>query len=211
LKDGYCLAESLVLIEYIEEAYSANPLLPGNPLLRARCRLAIDFINRSICPSFYKYLQEQDESKWDQLKEQLVHHMLSFGKQILENDEKYSSEKGEYYLGRQFTLVDIALIPWYKTILILLIIGLFVCPLCSKSTKALNCHLDPPPKKAKSGREFINGLTQQSPVQVSSPQQVTKSNISRYTDDTPGTLRTVPLQELLAQEKCFRRKYSKNF
>lgn len=39
--------------------------------------------------------------------------MLSFGKQILENDAKYSSKKGDYYLGGQFTLVDIVLIPWY--------------------------------------------------------------------------------------------------
>src|SRR5579862_8939519 len=133
-------------MEYIEEEYPGPPLLPIMPLalLRARCRLAIDFINRSICPSFYKYLQEQDESKWDHLKDQLVQHMLSFGKQILENDEKYSSEKGDYYLGGQFTLVDIALIPWYNTISILLIIGSFVCPLCSKSTKALNCRQDPP-------------------------------------------------------------------
>jgi glutathione S-transferase len=113
MKDGYCLAESLVLIEYVDEAYPSNPLLPVDPLLRARCRLAIDFINKSICPSFYKYLQEQDESKWDSLKDVIVKHMFSFGKQILENDEKYSSEKGNYYLGGQFTLVDIAVIPWY--------------------------------------------------------------------------------------------------
>ena len=110
-------------MEYVDEAYPSNPLLPADPLLRARCRLAIDFINRSICPSFYKYLQEQDDSKWDTLKEQLLQHMASFGKQILENDEKYSSEKGDYYLGGQFTLVDIALVPWYLSYLILLRIG----------------------------------------------------------------------------------------
>jgi glutathione S-transferase len=101
------------LIEYIDESLPLVPLLPPNPLLRARCRLAIDFINRSICPSFYKYLQEQDEAKWDELKSQLVQHMLAFGKQLLENDEKYSSVKGSHYLGGHFTLVDIALIPWF--------------------------------------------------------------------------------------------------
>lgn len=104
-------------MEYIEEAYRLNPLLPSDPLLRARCRLAIDFINRSICPAFYKYLQEQDENKWDGLREQLVQHMLSFGKQILENDEKYSSTNGSYYLGGHFTLVDIALVPWYDAVI----------------------------------------------------------------------------------------------
>jgi glutathione S-transferase len=106
------LAESLVLMEYIDEEYRSNPLLPKSPLLRARCRLAIDFINRSICPSFYKFLQEQDESKWDALKDLLLQNMMTFGKQLQENDEKYSETKGFYYLGGQFTLVDIALIPW---------------------------------------------------------------------------------------------------
>ena len=113
LKDGYCLYESLVLMEYIDEAYPQSPLLPKDPLLRARCRLAIDFINRSICPSFYKYLQEQDKSKWKALEHQLVQHVLSFGKEMLENDKKYSETKGSYYLGGHFTLVDAALIPWY--------------------------------------------------------------------------------------------------
>ena len=99
-------------MEYINEAYPSNPLLPDDPLLRARCRLTIDLINRSICPSFYKYLQAQEEIKWEALKAQLVQHMLSFGRQLLENDEKYSKGKGDYYLGEHFTLVDIALIPW---------------------------------------------------------------------------------------------------
>jgi hypothetical protein len=57
-------------------------------------------------------LQEQDESKWPELEDKLVGHMLSFGEQIMENDEKFSETKGGYYLGGHFTMVDIALIPW---------------------------------------------------------------------------------------------------
>ena len=101
-------------MEYVEEAYPHNSMLPKDPLLRARCRLAIDFINRSICPTFYKYLQEQDQEKWPALEDQLVNHLLDFGKQIIENDQKYSDSKGSYYLGGQFTLVDAALVPWYS-------------------------------------------------------------------------------------------------
>jgi len=42
--------------------------------------------------------------------------MFAFGEQLLENDEKYSSQKGSHYLGSHFTLVDIALIPWFLVI-----------------------------------------------------------------------------------------------
>ena len=143
-------------MEYIDEAFPSHPLLPAAPLLRARCRLSVDFINKSIVPSFYKYLQEQDESKWSELGGKLVEHMFSFGKQILENDKKYSTEKGSYYLGGHFTNVDIALIPWYNP-LFESNSGLFASPSSWKNTKVSNSLPPLHPKKEKSGNVFTNG------------------------------------------------------
>lgn len=173
-----------MLMAYIDEQYPANPLLPPAPLLRARCRLAIDFIDRSICPSFYKYLQEQDKSKWEALEIQLVEHMLSFGKQILENDAKYSATKGDYYLGGQFTLVDIALIPWYSSSKWKLITGSYECLWFWQSIKVSNFLLDPTRKKERSGAAFTPGLTQLFHAQVSWRPKVTKSSTLKSMNDT---------------------------
>jgi hypothetical protein len=161
LKDGYCLAESLVLMAYIDEQYPANPLLPPDPLLRARCRLAIDFIDRSICPSFYKYLQEQDKNKWKTLENQLVQHILSFGKQILENDAKYYSCS-----------------KWK------LIAGSYECLWFWQSIKVSNFLLNPTRKKERSGAAFTPGLTQLFHAQVLWRQKVTKSSPLKSMNDT---------------------------
>jgi glutathione S-transferase len=42
--DGHTLAESQVISEYIEEVYPAHPLLPRDPLARAKVRELIEFI-----------------------------------------------------------------------------------------------------------------------------------------------------------------------
>src|SRR5688500_16135556 len=42
--EGACLRESQVICEYLEEAYPQKPLLPKNPLERARVREMIVFI-----------------------------------------------------------------------------------------------------------------------------------------------------------------------
>ena len=194
-----------MLIEYIDEDFPQNPLLPKSPLLRARCRLAIDFINRSICPSFYKYLQEQDKSKWEDLKGQLLNNILSFGKQLLENDERYSDENGDYYLGGDFTLVDIALIPWYIQLTAsFLISGLSECLLCWRSIKASNCQTGPLRRKAKYGPESINGFKPQKPGIVLSQRQVTNKNISKYMRDTRRILLIVWSLRPLARDRTYR-------
>jgi glutathione S-transferase len=42
--NGHTLAESQVISEYIEEVYPAQPLLPRDPLARAKVRELIEFI-----------------------------------------------------------------------------------------------------------------------------------------------------------------------
>jgi glutathione S-transferase len=42
--NGHTLAESQVISEYIEEVYAAHPLLPRDPIARAKVRELIEFI-----------------------------------------------------------------------------------------------------------------------------------------------------------------------
>ncbi|KIO16651.1 hypothetical protein M407DRAFT_33694 [Tulasnella calospora MUT 4182] len=69
LSNGRSLAESTVIMEYLEEAYSPpntsdgqHPLLLpplSDPYGRARTRLQVDQINRTFVPAFYRFLQAQ--------------------------------------------------------------------------------------------------------------------------------------------------------
>ncbi|KAL8947838.1 MAG: hypothetical protein Q9222_005923 [Ikaeria aurantiellina] len=125
--------ESTVLMEYLEDIDAGRPLFPpGNPKLKAQCRLWSDHvrsprdtltfhllrsgkshtlthlhkpqINRNIIPAFYSYLQSQEPP------------------QQLQNATKLQSEiaklvevahpTGPFFLGTELSFVDVQFAPW---------------------------------------------------------------------------------------------------
>ncbi|KAM5470208.1 putative glutathione transferase [Microsporum audouinii] len=97
--------ESSVLLEYLEDLDIGKPLLPpGDPQLRAHCRLWVDHINRHIIPCFYRLLQEQDLAKQISYTEQLKDHISKL--------VNASHVHGPFFLGRSISFVDIHFAPW---------------------------------------------------------------------------------------------------
>ncbi|DAA75653.1 TPA_exp: Uncharacterized protein A8136_1375 [Trichophyton benhamiae CBS 112371] len=97
--------ESSVLLEYLEDLDIGKPLLPpGDPQLRAHCRLWADHINRHIIPCFYRLLQEQDPGKQITITEQLKDHISKL--------VNASHVHGPFFLGRSISFVDIHFAPW---------------------------------------------------------------------------------------------------
>jgi glutathione S-transferase len=103
------LYESIVICEYLDEAYGGDTLLPGDPYQRARCRLWIDHIASRAVPAFYRLLQHTPESTYgiDEAREQLHGHLKTFAHAM-------DSTGGPWFLGSTFSLVDIMLAPWAK-------------------------------------------------------------------------------------------------
>ncbi|KAG6920031.1 hypothetical protein DXG01_010099 [Tephrocybe rancida] len=100
---GKAIYESLVICELLEDLYpSEKPLLPTDPVSRAIARIWIDYVTKSIVPAFQRLLQAQDPAKQAELREEYNDALRKYTKEI----------KGPYFLGEEFSLVDIALAPW---------------------------------------------------------------------------------------------------
>jgi maleylpyruvate isomerase len=110
LDSGEVLTQSLAIIEYIDEIHPQPPLLPRDPVDRARVRAMAQLIACDIHPlnntSPLRYLKNelgQDQAKIDAWYQ----HWILNGFDALEA----MVEPGPYSLGAEVTLADICLIP----------------------------------------------------------------------------------------------------
>ncbi|CAF3748204.1 unnamed protein product [Adineta steineri] len=100
---GKALYESLVLNEFLEDEFtSSKPLLPKDSFERARCRLWIDHLAKKFTSAFFRTMQAQEEDKQKEALNELVETLKTYLDQV----------KGPWFLGEQFSLVDITAAPW---------------------------------------------------------------------------------------------------
>ncbi|XP_077123632.1 maleylacetoacetate isomerase isoform X2 [Ranitomeya variabilis] len=103
--DGVTLSQSLAIIEYLEETRPLPPLLPGDPLKRAQCRMISDHIASGIQPvQNLDVLQRVGDKKleWAQ-------HYITRGFQALEL--LLQDTAGHYCVGDEVTMADLCLVP----------------------------------------------------------------------------------------------------
>lgn len=101
---GQALYESLVLCEFLEDAYPNHGpnLLPADPFKRAHARLWIDFITKSFIPPYFRLIQSQDAKGQDTARNDVYEALRTLaGKRV-----------GPYFLGKELSLVDVAIVPW---------------------------------------------------------------------------------------------------
>ena len=55
LHNGNPIAQTLVIIEYIDETWKHNPILPQDPHERAKARFWADFIEVKVCTCSYQF------------------------------------------------------------------------------------------------------------------------------------------------------------
>lgn len=117
------LYESVVLCEYLDEAYADEtengpPLLPRDPYERARCRIWIDHVGSKVVPGFYRFIQHTPDKAYtiDEARENFLGHVRTLVREMLENDEE---ETGPWFLGGSFSLVDVMLAPWAKRLFLI--------------------------------------------------------------------------------------------
>lgn len=62
----------------------------------------IDFVGKAFVPAYFRLVQSQDPEKQALAREELYDALRKFTAQV----------KGPYFLGEEFSLVDVALVPW---------------------------------------------------------------------------------------------------
>ncbi|XAR63350.1 Glutathione transferase [Bertholletia excelsa] len=95
---GKPISESLVILEYIEETWNQNPLLPADPYGRAMARFWARFSDDKLFPAFVDVISTQGKRQEE---------AISLVKENLKHIEK--NLKRKFFGGDQIGFIDIAL------------------------------------------------------------------------------------------------------
>ncbi|HWG00039.1 MAG TPA: maleylacetoacetate isomerase [Steroidobacteraceae bacterium] len=112
--DGAVIAQSLAIIEYLEETHPQPPLLPRSALDRARVRsmalaIACDLhpLNNLRVLNYLRSPLGQDEAAVDTW----YRHWIAEGFRALEEEAARASGDGRHMFGSEVTLADVCLVP----------------------------------------------------------------------------------------------------
>jgi glutathione S-transferase len=102
--DGGAVPESIVILQYLEDRFPERPLLPRDPLGRARARLLYDRITALLGPSSFKLARGTDDEK------RAAREGARTALGTLE--EELSGEGPTLLGGPDLTFADVALAPF---------------------------------------------------------------------------------------------------
>lgn len=111
---GVPLSESLAILEYLEEVYPDPPLLPRDPLLRARTRQLALVIAAGTQPlqnlSTLRKVSDDDDKRKEWARHFIFEGLATY-EGLLQQELPPQMQPGRYSLGDRLTLADLCLIP----------------------------------------------------------------------------------------------------
>ena len=114
LHNAHLLTQSLAIIEYLDEIMPLPPLLPADPLLRARVREIAYVVACDIHPVNNLRLGQYMKREFGASEKQEVRwrrHWMTVGFEALEQMLAASPDAGAFCIGVAPTIADICLIP----------------------------------------------------------------------------------------------------
>ncbi|CAH2904330.1 MAG: Maleylacetoacetate isomerase (EC @ Glutathione S-transferase, zeta (EC [uncultured Paraburkholderia sp.] len=111
---GPLIAQSIAILEYLEERYPDVPLLPRDIMARAHVRQIAQYIACDVHPlnnlRVLKFLTGRLHLSEDQKNAWIV-HWLETGLSTIENQLNQSSTRGAFCMGDTPTIADCCLVP----------------------------------------------------------------------------------------------------
>ncbi|TNV75651.1 hypothetical protein FGO68_gene966 [Halteria grandinella] len=107
--DGVALAESVAIMEYLDETYKYRPLLPSDPLKRASTRQLVEIINSAMQPMQNIAVLDKIGNEYKQSRKEWASFWLHKGLAAYEQILKQTA--GKYSVGDQITLADACIVP----------------------------------------------------------------------------------------------------
>lgn len=101
--DGAAIGDSIVVCEYLDERYPETPIMPRDPIGRARARLLVKQVETNVAPFVHELEREGQSSEAQTLAETLARV-----RSALEPFEG-RLRASPFLLGDGFTLADVAL------------------------------------------------------------------------------------------------------
>lgn len=102
--------ESAIINEYLEDAFPEPALLPRDPLRRAQARIWIDYCDTRFMPACHQLIQDRKDP--DKQKDNLA--KLVEVMQFMDSEGLHRLSEGPYWMGEQFTLVDVHYAPFVE-------------------------------------------------------------------------------------------------
>ena len=112
LDSGFCLPESELIVEYLEDAYPVRPLRPAGAENAARARLAARIADLYLAPGLAPLFLNADPSKRD---DAAVDEGFATVAKALDDIETFLDPTGPWAVGTQPSTADCALAPvfWF--------------------------------------------------------------------------------------------------
>ncbi len=104
-----CVWDCAVIDEFLEQVAPEPPLLPAEPVHRARARAWIRFADRRLYPDTKRLLVAADPDARGAAMA-AVRENLRF----MQHHAFAAMDAGPYWMGERITLVDLTFVPWFE-------------------------------------------------------------------------------------------------
>jgi len=109
------LVESLLIMDYLEEAFPQTKFLPEDPFLRYKTRSLVQFAENQFIPTFYSLMKAQTEEQQKPNETKLLNQLEYLNTALLELDSISNppDSSSGFAIGSSFSYLDAVYAPFF--------------------------------------------------------------------------------------------------